>query len=89
MSMHKHVLMEMFLLVIVRGQDFMDPATFEVTFVRGTSIPGLSNISIATLNDDAWEGPQTFMVSITDTTHGVSIGIPYNQSVEIIDNDSK
>ena len=67
----------------------MDPAAFEVTFIGGTSIPGLSNISIATFNDNAWEGPQTFLVSITDATHGVDIGTPYNQSAEIIDNDSK
>ena len=72
---------------IVRGQDFVDPTPFEVTFTEGTSIPSSSKISVTTVADKRWEGPQSFLVSISGTTHGVVIGMPNNQIIEIADND--
>ena len=47
-------------------------------------------IDVHTTDDNAWEGPQDFLVAITAVTNSqVSIGATYNQTVEITDNEGE
>ena len=77
-------------LISVKEEDFLDPIPFEVTLLSGTTIPAMSCIYVPTIDDDAWEGPQDFLVAITAVTNSqVSIGATFNQTVEIMDNESE
>lgn len=76
-------------LISVKGMDFVDPTPFDVIFSSGMTIPATSCIDVSTTDDEAWEGPENFLVSITAVSNSqVDIDTTFSL-VEIRDNEGR
>lgn len=77
-------------LISVKGMDYLDPTPFDILFSSGKTVPETPCINVTTIDDDAWEGTQNFLVTIAVLSNiQVSIGVTSNLTVVVVDNDGE
>ena len=79
--------MNICIIFVVAGDDFMTPDPFSVTFDASLMPSTSACVSIFTADDDNLEADHNFIVSIDSTTPIITVGTPSSITATLIDNE--